>query len=179
VAVVLTLAGRRIDAPDVAARFPLASVALVRGRLREVFETLQPAAVVCAAACGVDLIALELADALGVPAWIVLPFAAELFRSTSVVDRPGDWGPLYDRLVQKASRAGRLIAHEMAADDDATYLRANEAIVDVAVREAASVEDVRALVAWDGTPRTGVDVTQAFAESARRRGIAVMEISTL
>jgi hypothetical protein len=179
VAVVLTLAGRRIDAPDVAARFPLANVALVRGRLREVFETLQPAAVVCAAACGADLIALELADELGVPGWVVLPFAAELFRSTSVVDRPGDWGPLYDRLVDRAARAERLIAHEMPADDDATYLHANEAILDLAVREAASVENVRALVAWEGTPRAGVDVTYAFAESARRRGIAVVEISTL
>jgi hypothetical protein len=36
-----------------------------------------------------------------------------------------------------------------------------------------------AIVIWDGRPRDGVDVTAAFAASARKRGLSVQEIGTL
>ncbi len=35
-----------------------------------------------------------------------------------------------------------------------------------------------AVVAWDGTPRDGVDVTLAFRDEARRRTLEVVELST-
>src|SRR4029450_10857441 len=38
----------------------------------------------------------DAAGALGVARHVVLPFDRIRFRRTSVVGRPGDWGPLYD-----------------------------------------------------------------------------------
>jgi hypothetical protein len=173
-----SLAGRRTDAPDSAPRFPLANIALVRERLRELFQQHDCSALFSAGACGADIVAQELASELEIPAWIVLPFAPERFRETSVVDRPGDWGPRYDKLIASAARAGRLIAHNHLPGDDATYLAANEDILDAAVRFAAGRE-LRAVIAWDGVPREGTDITQLFAQSAHTRGMPVHEILTL
>ena len=173
-----SLAGRRTDAPDAAPRFPLANVSSVRERLRELFHEHECSALFCAAACGADLVALELAADLEIPAWIVLPFAPERFRETSVVDRPGDWGPLYDRLIASAAREGRLIAHNHVPGDDDTYRKANEDILDAAVR-LASGRELHAVIAWEGKRREGSDITYLFAESARARGMPVHENSTL
>ena len=44
----------------------------------------------------------DLTRDLGMPFRIVLPFDKKTFRETSVVDRPGDWGPRYDRICAAA-----------------------------------------------------------------------------
>jgi hypothetical protein len=63
---VAALAGRRVDAADAAApRFPLANVGAVRERLKTLLRAQGSAALVCSAACGADLIALDVAGALG------------------------------------------------------------------------------------------------------------------
>lgn len=172
------LAGRRTDAVDAAPRFPLVNTPIVRERLRDVFQKYSGSALFCAAACGADLIALELATQLRIASWIVLPFAPDQFRASSVVDRPGDWGPIYDRQIRIATDAGRLIVHAHPAGEDATYVKANEDILDAAARLATGHE-LRAVIAWEGKPREGTDVTKAFADSARARGMPVHEVLTL
>src|SRR5689334_16384562 len=108
-AAIIALAGRRIDTPDTdPPRFPLGGVPLVRRRLAELFRVERATALVCSAACGADLVALEEAERLGIRRRIVLPFPPERFRETSVVDRPGDWGSAFDRLVAAARAAGDL-----------------------------------------------------------------------
>jgi hypothetical protein len=100
---VVAVAGRRIDPTgSMPPRFPLENVPLVRQRLAEVLAAEHTSALVCSAACGTDLIALEEAERLGLRRRIVLPFSPERFRATSVVDRPGNWGPVFDRLVAGA-----------------------------------------------------------------------------
>src|SRR5438552_4042532 len=94
--IIVALAGRRIDAEGAPARFPLDQAPRVRERLDALLLELRPAALVCSAACGADLLALEAAAALNIPARIVLPFEPGRFRTSSVVDRPGDWGPRFD-----------------------------------------------------------------------------------
>jgi hypothetical protein len=177
--VIVALAGRRIDALDAPApRFPAANVALVGERLRALFRSADVHALVVSAACGADLTALAVADELGIRRHIVLPFAAERFRTTSVVDRPGGWGPLFDRLVAAAQAAGEL--EIVGADEgDAAYARANEAILDRATAlGAAAGEPVEAVVVWDG-PLTGrPDHTQEFATSASRRGLPVRAVAS-
>jgi hypothetical protein len=174
-----SLAGRRIDAPDATPRFPLANTAIVRVRLRELFQRHDASALFCAAAAGSDLIALELATELKIPAWIVLPFPPEQFRETSVIDRPGDWGAIYDQQVHLAREAGRLISHEHPVGDAETYVRANEDILDAAEHFSADGHKLRAVIAWEGKSRAVNDVTRAFADSARSRGIPVSEVLTL
>src|SRR5689334_9119389 len=116
---VIALAGRRIDAPGAEPpRFPLGNVPLVRRRLAALLSAEHAAVLVCSAACGADLIALQEAERLGLRRRIVLPFPPERFRKTSVTDRPGDWGPVFDRLVAAAEAAGDLvILHGTGGDD--------------------------------------------------------------
>jgi len=95
---VVALAGRRIDLPEAPVpRFPLENVQEVGRRVCEALYEMHAVALVCSAACGADLVALEQAKHLGLRRRVVLPFAPERFRETSVVDRPGNWGSLYDR----------------------------------------------------------------------------------
>ena len=70
------------------------------------------AVLVCSVACGADLVALEAAERLGRRRRIVLPFAAERFRMTSVTDRPGDWGPMFDRMIAAADATDALFADQ-------------------------------------------------------------------
>ncbi len=109
---VIALAGRRIDPPDIAnPAFPLANVDAVRIRLREFFQAQSAAALVCSAACGADLLALDVAGTLGIRRRVVLPFAAERFRETSVTDRPGDWGSIFDRVIADARSRSEPVDH--------------------------------------------------------------------
>ncbi|HSQ19182.1 MAG TPA: hypothetical protein VLR92_02290 [Blastocatellia bacterium] len=59
----------------------------------------------------------------------MLPFAPERFRETSVVDRPGDWGSLYDQQIAATATAGDLLVLDTATGSDAAYAVANEAII--------------------------------------------------
>jgi hypothetical protein len=184
---VVALAGRRVDPPDAdTPRFPSENVGLVRERLRSFLEERQAAVLVCSAACGADLVALEAASSLGLRRRIVLPFDPEHFRETSVTDRPGDWGPLYARVIEAATRAGDLAVLEGAGDEGPAYVAANERILDEALRLGGvaetlgpgSPETALAVVVWEGHSRGDDDATAQFATSARRRGLAVAEVLT-
>jgi hypothetical protein len=177
---IAALAGRRIDAADAAApRFPLANAGVVRGRLAALLRAQGSAALVCSAACGADLIALDVAGALGLRRRLVLPFASERFRETSVTDRPGAFGPLFDRIIGEVAAAGDLVLLGLDEGDDATYAAANEAILNEAERMAGGdPSEVVAVVAWEGASRGEGDLTEAFATAARTRGHAVLEVPT-
>lgn len=74
---VVALVGRRIDAVDTnESRFPLEAVPTVRRRLADLFVRERAVTIVCSAACGADLLALEEAERLGLRRRIVLPFSA-------------------------------------------------------------------------------------------------------
>ena len=189
---VVALAGRRVDPPETdTPRFPHENVGLVRELLRSFMQDRRAAALVCSAACGADLVALEAAEAVGLRRRVVLPFGRERFRETSVVDRPGDWGPLYDRVIDAAKRAGDLVVLEGVGEGGAAYAAANEAILDEALRlagvpAAPGSDAIRpvlpatavAVIVWDGQSRGEDDATQQFAASARKRGLAVDEVLT-
>src|SRR5947199_10201537 len=114
---IVALAGRRIDPADAeTARFPLRNVELVRDHLRKVLKG--RIALVCSAACGADLIALEEASDEGIRCKVILPFTEDEFRKTSVVDRPGDWGKQFDRLIAKTRHAGDPIILPKGQADD-------------------------------------------------------------
>ena len=88
----MALAGRRIDGADAdSVHFPLVNVEFVRGEIAELFAEQHVSALFCSASCGTDLVALEVAKTLGIRRLVVLPYARDLFRETSVVDRPGEW----------------------------------------------------------------------------------------
>ena len=181
---IVALAGRRIDLPEAQVpRFPLENVQEVGRRVCEVFYEMHAVALVCSAACGADLVALEQAKQLGLRRRIVLPFAPERFRETSVVDRPGDWGPLYDQQVAATAAAGDLVLLD-GTGGDAAYAAANEAIVREAQALARTAQLDRphrliAILVWEGAPRPGSDATARFRDLTRRAGFEEQSISTL
>jgi hypothetical protein len=176
---VIALAGRRIDAQDAAiTRFPLSAVGVVRDRVAAYLRAKQPSDLVCAAACGADLIALDTARQFTITTHIVLPFAPELFRQRSVVDRAGAWGDLYDQLIVEAQLAGTLHIEALNAHEPQVFEAANERILARALALPGQHAPVRALIVWDGAPRPHGDVTLAFALHAQQLGMPVDEIFT-
>ncbi len=191
---IIALAGRRIDAPDmVSPRFPLQHAPMVRERIRALLVEREATGLVCAAACGADLLALAAAGTLGLRRRIVLPFAPDRFRDLSVTDRPGEWGPLFDSIVRQVEAAGDLMVLDDAGEDEVAFTAVNRAILDEALalghgdahrhrRVVPPREDpgetVRAVIVWDGKSRGEDDVTAAFAREAGVRGLAVDEVST-
>ena len=179
-ATVVAVAGRRMDASDAAvARFPLHNRDRVREAIRSALIASRAVVLVSSGACGVDLLALDAARTLGIRRRIVLPFAADRFRTTSVVDRPGDWGPLFDELVADARSQGDLVVLNLGEGDDA-YSKANQAIVHEGEALAVAVNaSKRALIVWDGASRGPDDLTDHFKGHAASRGWRIEEIPTL
>jgi hypothetical protein len=178
---VVALAGRRIDPPEASRpRFPLERVEPVRSALRRVLQERSARAVVASAACGADLIALGLAEELGLQARVVLPFPPAQFRSGSVTDRPGEWAGVFERIVTKARVSGDLVLLPSGSKGGSAYAAANVAILDEAERLAADRGALAvAIIVWDGESRGGGDLTENFAMLARGRGMDVLEVSTL
>jgi len=179
---IIALAGRRIDARDSASRrFPPENITMVRERLGMLFKAQQAEVLISSAACGADLLALEEAGAQGMRRRIVLPFSAERFRTTSVIDRPGDWGSIYDRIIAEARLKSDLLTLEFDADEeDHAFEAANRAILnEAAVFSQSSGTSAAAVLVWEGRSRGGTDLTEAFGEEARRRRLAVLDVMTL
>lgn len=177
---VIALSGRRIDAVDAEERrFPLSNIDLVRKRIRTMLEVHTATALVSSAACGADLIALREAGLLGLPRRIVLPSSRERFKRTSVLDRPGDWDALYEDVLNTVSADGNLVVLDETSEK-AGFSTANLAILNeaTALAEKLGIASGAALV-WNGSSRGEGDLTEEFGKEARRRGLPVVEISTL
>ncbi len=178
---VIALAGRRVDAPNAAVeRFPEKNLDRVRDEIASFLVTTGAKALVCAAVCGADIIALEQAALLGLRRRIVLPYDRRAFKTSSVIDRPGDWGDRYDRIVAEVDALGDLIEYRHDQENDETYFATNNDILNQAAELGAELEtETAALVVWNGESRGADDVTGHFREEAKRRGMPVTGIITV
>ena len=178
---ILALTGRRIDAGDATpARFPPANVAMVAERVRRLLERERARAVVSSAACGADLVALREAGVLRLRRRIVLPFERNEFRQSSVTDRGGDWGPMFDTFLDELTAIDDVVTLAGQPGSDAAYAAANEAILDEAQALGRTTnDDVCAVLVWEGTSRGADDLTEAFGVAARQRGLRVLEVFTV
>ncbi|HEX3467618.1 MAG TPA: patatin-like phospholipase family protein [Candidatus Elarobacter sp.] len=179
---VAALAGRRAD-PDGApgARFPLSSSAAVHGRLVDAFRAAEVSTLVCAAACGADLLALAAAKQLGIRRYVILPYAPDEFRRRSVVDRGEAWGDLFDRTIEEVAARGDLLVLELLPDDPRAFEWTNAAIIEEAETLAYETTRTAPLVyaVWDGPLGGRTDYTEDFVNAARRRGFALEKIPIL
>jgi hypothetical protein len=177
---IIALAGRRVDAADAKQRrFPAENVDIVRERIHAMLQTQCTVALVGSAACGADLLALSEAGKLGLRRSVVLPFGREKFRTTSVTDRPGDWGPLYDKQLNEVEKSGDLLVVHANSEAKA-YAEANHTIVDKALSLGQELQDrVTAVLVWDGKSRGQEDLTEEFGSYARKKNIPVVEVMTL
>ena len=153
---------------------------MVSDRIRQTLADLRAGALVCSAACGADLLALDAARALGLRRRVVLPFDARRFRETSVADRPGEWTAMFDGMLRELLPAGDVETMEGSVTDGDGYAAANIRILDVAESLAAAdhAEPV-AVVVWDrAAAGDWYTVTERFVDEARRRALRIVEIST-
>lgn len=177
---IVALAGRRIDkCGSFPPRFPLSAVPSVKKKLTKVLMA-NVQALVCSAACGADLVALEVAEQLGLRRRIVLPFPAHRFRSVSVVDCPGHWGPLFDRVIDGARSSDDLLILHEHRDDDA-YRAANAAILRQTQLLANEFDFARtlAVIVWEGAPHSGADLTNDFRRLAEASDFEQQIVLTL
>lgn len=174
---IIALAGRRVDAVDATVhRFPLQNVEQVRQRTREILQDHGATVLVSSAACGADLIALSEAGLLGLRRRVILPYGRMRFRETSVSDRPGGWGPLYDQILDEVDSVSDLVILGDGSDEEA-YTAANQAILDEAIAIGRSAHEfLIAVLVWDGISSGDHDLTEEFAIEARNRGLEVAEV---
>ena len=177
---IVALAGRRVDAPGVnEKRFSPENAEMVKQRIREFLKAEKATALVCAAACGSDILALEAAGELGIRRRVVLPYDKVTFKHSSVIDRPGDWGERYDRILAEVDDKGDLIVDDYDQDEE-SYFASNHDILDQAEELAEETgQQLSAVVVWNGEARGEEDVTGHFLEEAKRRGLKVTEIKTV
>jgi hypothetical protein len=153
---------------------------LVRHRIRAVFVARQATTLVCSAACGADLLALQVAAELKMRFQVILPFSIPRFREKSVVDRGGDWGERYDRIVEEARSAETLYVLDLPQSEDEAYREVNQAIL--AKAQAIGLEHgeaVGAVAVWNQDDQGADDYTAAFVREARLRRIEILPVPTL
>lgn len=187
---IIALAGRRIDSPETSPpRFPLNQTEIVKNRLEALFQEKGATVLVCSGACGADLLALEIAGRLGIRRRLVLPFEQNQFKSLSVVDRPGNWGPVFDHIYEELLSSSDVVTLKYAPNDDEAFTQTNRVIFDEAeaiiktlaekTSSALFVKNIKAVLVWEGSPRNEGDTTADFKREAERRGLTIEEISTI
>jgi hypothetical protein len=175
---VLALAGRRID-PAGEHRFPPENEAMVAVRIRNMMVSAACQAVVCSAASGVDILALEGAMQLGLGRRVVLPFSKQQFRATSVADRGEKWGRRFDVILQQMQTEDILELNLHHGNHEA-YATANSKIIDEAMGWASTTgRRAMAMVVWNEFSRGATDLTDEFRRVAVERKLEVIPVPTL
>lgn len=174
---VAALAGRRIDAQDADnLRFPLAEAEHVAQKLLRHFRHEHIKHLVCSAACGADILALEAAEKLAIPATVVLPFAPYIFRKISVTDRSGNWGERFDRLIVAARDRDDLVELGFGAGDENAFSETNRQIIHWAL--TLRFHRKLAFVVWEGQSRGKDDSTAEFLDMALSKGFERRSVLT-
>ena len=180
---IVALAGRRIDKPgEKAIHFPLKNIKAVKDRLRKLFISLKPAALVCSGACGADLLALEVAGELKIVRSMVIPFEHQLFKSKSVEDRPGNWGALFDSMYEQVNKEEKVQVMNYPDADDDTYRKTNIDILNRTeglAKKMDAIKNILVIIVWEGRPKDNNDITAHFKKEAEIRGFTIKEINTL
>jgi hypothetical protein len=173
---VIVAAGRRVDALGAQVpRFPPPNVSKVSDSIKKLLAELDPQVVVCSAACGADLLLLQAAHKIQIRQIVLLPSEPEAFRESSVIDRPGDWGLLFEQVVKTAQ-----IEILKVPEGQEGYLETNLKLLDRAQQLARdNGVHTEALVIWDGISRGADDVTAHFLHESMSRKMRVFEIPTV
>lgn len=169
---IVAAAGNQVDAPDrPEPRFPVAEVGRVATEVGAALDRLAPAAVVVAAAAGADLLVAGAAAERKIPVHLVLPFAAERFRETSVSPAGPAWDERFDHALAGATT---LVELDLLEDDDG-YRSGNQAIVDRALALATG-DGVSALVVRPPPDPDRPSLTDDLVDRAVAAGCATVVI---
>lgn len=171
---VVVFCGHMTDAPGRAeARFPGALADPAAALFERTLGALNAAVLVCSAARGADLLALEVAARAGVERHILLPFAADAFIGCSIEPDPGgQWRARFRDAVAAATTLQVLGSHAGAARG-VDFELVNRAAIGTALLLAdATGRTPLVLGYWDGRGGDGPGGTAAMLAAASARGLA-------
>ncbi len=175
---VLVFTGHMIDAPGRdEPRFPPHMAEEVRRRIRSEIERLRPAAAYGSAACGADILCLEVVREFGGELHIVLPFPAEQFRAESVeFCGQGDWGERFKRLLDDASEV-MVISERPPPSGASTFEYANLVMTGLArLRSQVLDTNLHGLAVWDGSIAGDVGGTSSVVDLWRQYGVVTEQV---
>lgn len=177
---IAALAGRRIDANDTKnTQFPLEMKNRVYEEIYKFLRKRDINMLISSAACGADLLAQKAAGELGIEQHIILPFNHEKFIETSVTDRPGNWGKLFDEIYNKVADENNVLILNEFEDEESAYSAVTEEIINRAKELNQKKDQIIAIVVWEGNARSEDDETRAFYEKAKAEKFEVTEIPTI
>lgn len=144
--------------------------------MAKVLDSLQPSAVVSAAAAGADLVVLEAAIDRRIDVHVVLPIARDEFLKRSVVDAGPEWMIRFDEVLRHvAAHAGCTLIQGDDAVDHEWFLTAHGQLLDRA-EELAAGGIVVALTVRPPEGEMPPSVTDEFAVQAERAGMLILTI---
>ncbi len=166
--------GHMVDPPERAnPRFPPSLVPAVRDALRQRLSAMAPLAAYGSAACGADLLCLEVARELGCETHVVLPFPAAEFRRTSVDFAGGDWGERFEDALARADSVTVASDHH-ARGSAATFDYANLILTGMGRLRAQSLDaPIAAVAVWDPSDPGRAGGSASIVPLWKQAGIAV------
>lgn len=170
---VLAFTGHMVDAEERSApRFPARIVPAVRSAIAERLLEISPVAVYSSAACGSDLICLELAQEQGAETHIVLPFPADEFRAVSVDFAGGDWSKRFEWAL-RAARSVTVASPHRASGSAATFEYANLILTGMARLRAQVLDtELRGLAVLDPSSAGAAGGSSSLVDLWAQQGIA-------
>lgn len=155
---VVVFSGHMIDLPGRAApRFPPWLARRVKQALRRHLRPLQPLIGYSSAACGADLLFLEVVLALGGSVRIVLPYNEDEFEHDSVdVRKEGAWKRRYHAVLRHRSARVSTVSTHRVGTMAVSYDYANQVLLGLARDQARQLDaPLLPLAVWDGRPGHG------------------------
>lgn len=178
---VIVCTGHMLDHPDrPTPRFPAHLVPAVRQALERELTALNARIGFSGAACGTDLLFLEAMHRREARTTVVLPFAPEDYRRTSVSFAGPEWLERF-RTALKLADSLRLVTTEKFQGDDLLFRLANQVTVGLAYLSAQRLDTSPYLLAvWDGVPVNlpggTADLVAQWPDPARCRVINLAEL---
>jgi class 3 adenylate cyclase len=157
------------DRGPAAERFPLDAIEAVKQSIREMVKEAGVRVGLVSAAAGADLLFIDALQERKKPVHIVLPWAMEEFRKTSVApyepaSAPPVWGPMFKAAIAQAATV-REIGQSYEPSSSVGWEYMMEVTAGIALHSArASRLDILPMALWDGKPGRGAGGTESFVQ---------------
>ncbi|MBD0370938.1 MAG: DUF4071 domain-containing protein [Pyrinomonadaceae bacterium] len=172
---VVIFTGHMIDSPERdRPRFPPELESAVKDAIRERLLKLNAGFGYSSAACGSDILFLEVMNEIGGKTHVVLPYERDQFIEDSVrgATHKG-WKERFEAVMSRASSV-TVASHYKLEGGDASYEYANQLIHGLAIIKAAQLEtEILALAVWDGGEGDGRGGTRSAIDEWQQQGLKI------
>jgi class 3 adenylate cyclase/tetratricopeptide (TPR) repeat protein len=149
---IVAFSGHVLDQPGSNRRFPPEAEEIAKKEIAAALDEMGASCGYSSAACGTDILFLEIMIERGAETHIFLPFAKEEFIETSVRRAGGNWVSRFEAVLDQATSI-----HYVTKDgyncEDTLYTFCNDVLLGfAAMRGRGMDENPRLLVFWDGQP---------------------------